>query len=170
LVDLTFEQHSILRELGDNYNYSAFMKQLEEKKKEMNPAQKAGLKQRLELLQTFTRQTRSLPLAASRNTVVMREEERFSPGVITIIDLSDPFVDPALAGAIFEICIRLFQRASVDTGKVLVVDEAHKVLVTIFCKLLAYRTCSISRTQTVLLASRRHCYRWFASNDTCQCA
>jgi hypothetical protein len=119
-----------LRELGDDYTYSAFMKQLEEKKKEMNPAQKAGLRQRLDLLQTFTRQTRSLPsVNMSRNTVVMREEERFGPGMITIIDLSDPFVDPPLAGAIFEICIRLFQRASVDTGKVLVVDEAHKVLV-----------------------------------------
>jgi hypothetical protein len=43
------------------------------------------------------------------------------------MDLSDPFVDSALAGAIFEICIRLFQRASVDTGKVLLVDEVHKV-------------------------------------------
>lgn len=120
---------SVLRELGDDYTYSAFMKQLEEKKKDMNPAQKAGLRQRLDLLQTFTRQTRSLPSAnVSRNTVVMREEERFAPGMITIIDLSDPFVDPPLAGAIFEICIRLFQRASVDTGKVLVVDEAHKYL------------------------------------------
>jgi hypothetical protein len=106
------------------------MKQLEEKKKEMNPAQKAGLRQRLDLLQTFTRQTRSLPMAnMSRNTVVVRDEERFAPGMITVMDLSDPFVDPPLAGAIFEICIRLFQRASVDTGKVLVVDEAHKVLV-----------------------------------------
>jgi hypothetical protein len=28
-----FEQQSILRELGDDYSYSAFMKQLEEKKK-----------------------------------------------------------------------------------------------------------------------------------------
>ncbi|KAI0282339.1 hypothetical protein BGY98DRAFT_113288 [Russula aff. rugulosa BPL654] len=64
----------------------------------------------------------------SRNTVVMREEERFAAGMITIVDLSDPFVDAPLAGAIFEICIRLFQRASVDTGKVLVVDEAHKYL------------------------------------------
>jgi hypothetical protein len=128
LIDYTFEQQSVLRELGDDYTYSAFMRQLEEKKKDMNPAQKAGLRQRLDLLQTFTRQTRSLPLAnASRNTASMREEERFVSGMITIIDLSDPFVDPPLAGAIFEICIRLFQRASVDTGKVLVVDEAHKV-------------------------------------------
>jgi hypothetical protein len=105
------------------------MKQLEEKKKEMNPAQKAGLRQRLDLLQTFTRQTRSLPSANISRNAVMREEERFAPGMITIMDLSDPFIDPPLAGAIFEICIRLFQRASVDTGKVLVVDEAHKVLV-----------------------------------------
>ena len=128
MVDYTFEQQSVLRELGDDYTYSAFMRQLEEKKKDMNPAQKAGLRQRLDLLQTFTRQTRSLPLAnASRNTAAMREEGRFVSGMITIIDLSDPFVDPPLAGAIFEICIRLFQRASVDTGKVLVVDEAHKV-------------------------------------------
>jgi hypothetical protein len=105
------------------------MKQLEEKKKEMNPAQKHGLKQRLELLQTFTRQTRSIPSTnANRLTLTMKEEERFASGMVTIIDLSDPFVDPALAGAIFEICIRLFQRARVGTGKVLVVDEAHKVL------------------------------------------
>lgn len=60
--------------------------------------------------------------------MTVKDEERFAAGMLTIIDLSDPFVDPALAGAIFEICIRLFQRASVDTGKVLVVDEAHKVL------------------------------------------
>lgn len=152
------------------------MKQLEEKKKEMNPAQKAGLRQRLDLLQTFTRQTRSLPsVNMSRNTVVMREEERFGPGMITIMDLSDPFVDPPLAGAIFEICIRLFQRASVDTGKVLVVDEAHKVgscgfLTAIFRYLGANTSCSTSPTRTALLVSRTHYYRWFVSNDTCQCA
>lgn len=135
LIDYVFEQQSVLRELGDDYTYSAFMKQLEEKKKDMNPAQKAGLRQRLDLLQTFTRQTRSFPLAntsrnamVNANAMVMREEERFASGMVTIIDLSDPFVDPPLAGAIFEICIRLFQRTSVDTGKVLVVDEAHKVL------------------------------------------
>ena len=94
----------------------------------MNPSQKAGLKQRLELLQTFTRPTNK-PLSSrmSRNTSV-KNEDRFAAGRLTIIDLSDPFVDPALAGAIFEICVRLFQRATVDTGKVLVVDEAHKVL------------------------------------------
>ena len=105
------------------------MTKLDECKKDMNPAQKAGLKQRLELLRTFTCPTAKPSLSyMPHNTVSVKDEERFAAGMLTIIDLSDPFVDPALAGAIFEICIRLFQRASVDTGKVLVVDEAHKVL------------------------------------------
>ena len=126
LINQIFGLQSVLRELGDNYTYPAFMTKLDECREIMNPAQKAGLKQRLELLQTFTRPT-GKP-SKSRNIMSVKDEQRFAAGMLTIIDLSDPFVDPALAGAIFEICIRLFQRASVDTGKVLVVDEAHKVL------------------------------------------
>lgn len=119
---------SVLRELGDNFTYPAFMTKLDECREIMNPAQKAALKQRLELLQTFTRPTGKHSSHKSRNTVSVKNDERFAAGMLTIIDLTDPFVDPALAGAIFEICIRLFQRANVDTGKVLVVDEAHKYL------------------------------------------
>lgn len=52
---------------------------------------------------------------------------RFSPGRLTIVDLSDPFLDSSSACGVFEIILRLFTRAKVDTGKVLVVDEAHKV-------------------------------------------
>lgn len=43
------------------------------------------------------------------------------------MDLSDPFIDSASACGLFEIITRLFVRADVGTGKVLVVDEAHKV-------------------------------------------
>ena len=57
--------------------------------------------------------------------------KRFAAGQLTIIDLSDPFLDAASACGLFEIIIRLFIRADVDTGKVLVVDEAHKVSVYI---------------------------------------
>lgn len=129
MIDQTFGQQSVLRELGDDYTYSAFMAKLEERKRDMNPAQKTSLKQRLELLQTFIQPDDKYSWSrSSRNSVAKKEEERFASGKVTIIDLSDPFVDPTLAGGIFEICIRLFQRASVDTGKVLVVDEAHKVL------------------------------------------
>ncbi|KAI0265152.1 hypothetical protein BC834DRAFT_1033285 [Gloeopeniophorella convolvens] len=116
----------VLRELGDQYMYSSFMQKLEERKKDMNPSQKAGLKQRLELLQTFTRPGKQKRAAGLFKA--LEDERRFASGMITIIDLTDPFVDAAMAGGIFEICLRLFQRADVDTGKVLVVDEAHKYL------------------------------------------
>ena len=52
---------------------------------------------------------------------------RFQSGQLTIIDLSDPFIDPASACGIFELVTRLFVRAQANTGKVILVDEAHKV-------------------------------------------
>lgn len=94
------------------------MDQLEISKRKFNPAQLAGLEQRLSLLNSFLeelpqRQRKTLP--------------RFRKGELTIVDLSDPFLDPSSACGLFEIVVRLFTRAEVGTGKVLVVDEAHKV-------------------------------------------
>lgn len=60
---------------------------------------------------------------------------RFKAGEVTIVDLTDPFIDAAGACSLFEIITRLFIRAEVGTGKVLVVDEAHKVrLVEVMCE------------------------------------
>jgi hypothetical protein len=95
------------------------VKLLDEKKKDFNIAQSAGLAQRMSLMQSFTDKSEG----ARRRRI----PPRFEAGLITIIDLSDPFIDSASACGIFEIVLRLFTRADVGTGKVLVVDEAHKV-------------------------------------------
>ncbi|KAF8914057.1 hypothetical protein CPB84DRAFT_1861377 [Gymnopilus junonius] len=113
---------SILRELGENFTFSAFMSKLAVSKKNFNPAQVAGLEQRLSLLTSFL-DNNTLP----QKKKVMHSP-RFSAGQLTIIDLSDPFLDTASACGLFEIVVRLFIRADVQTGKVLVVDEAHKYL------------------------------------------
>lgn len=97
------------------------MKQLEESKRSFNPAQLSGLEQRMALLNSFMDKN-AKGLTPNRS--------RFAPGQLTIIDLSDPFVDSASACGLFEIITRLFVRADVGTGKVLVVDEAHKYLST----------------------------------------
>ncbi|KAA1466264.1 hypothetical protein DENSPDRAFT_790755 [Dentipellis sp. KUC8613] len=110
---------SILRGLGEEYTYATFMKRLEAKKTSLNPQQLSSLQQRMELLQSFLQ-----PKSHQGRT----SAARFAPGQITIIDLSDPFVDPPNACGLFEIVLRLFERADVGTGKVLVVDEAHKYL------------------------------------------
>lgn len=107
---------SILRELGEDYSYAKYLSKLELKKKEMNPFQINSLNQRMELLGTFV----------DKNTDQARPI-RFAQGMLTIVDLSDPYIDSVSACGFFEIMVRLFVRAKVDTGKVLVVDEAHKV-------------------------------------------
>ena len=61
------------------------------------------------------------------NPTKTSEQSRFAAGQLTIVDLSDPFLDEGAACGLFDIMIRLFVRAEVNTGKVLVVDEAHKV-------------------------------------------
>lgn len=111
---------SILRELGEKYTYQEFINRLAAKKTKFVPAQLAGLEQRMALLESF------LDKKTSRKS--RAKPPRFAAGQLTIVDLSDPFIDPASACGFFEIITRLFVRAKVDTGKVLVVDEAHKYL------------------------------------------
>ncbi|KAJ8595321.1 hypothetical protein M405DRAFT_728350 [Rhizopogon salebrosus TDB-379] len=106
---------SILRDLGEDFTYPEFLRQLEVKKESFNPAQLAGLEQRMALLNSFM-------------NPYINSQTRFAESQLTIIDLSDPFIDPASACGLFEIITRLFVRADVGTGKVLVVDEAHKYL------------------------------------------
>ncbi|KAG9048457.1 hypothetical protein FS837_012831 [Tulasnella sp. UAMH 9824] len=105
---------NILRELGETFTYTRFKLKLEERAKTFNPAQKAMCDQRLSLLESFLEHNSA--------------KARFKAGEVTIVDLTDPFIDAAGACSLFEIITRLFIRADVGTGKVLVVDEAHKYL------------------------------------------
>ena len=109
------QPQSILRELGEKFTYSAFLKKVELAKKDLTTVQIGYLDQRMLLLKAFV------------DTTTDQSKSRFKAGQLTIIDLSDPFVDAGSACALFDIASRFFVRAQVDTGKVLVVDEAHKV-------------------------------------------
>lgn len=105
-----------MRDLGEAFSLRSLDNEL--KARNFNPAQAAGLDQRLALLRSF------MVKGGSR---VSEITSRFAAGQLTIIDLSDPFIDPDSASSLFEIIVRLFVRSEVDSGKVLVVDEAHKV-------------------------------------------
>ncbi|KAF8076252.1 hypothetical protein FPV67DRAFT_1558760 [Lyophyllum atratum] len=117
---------TILRELGENYTYQAFMQALDVQKKSFNPAQISGLEQRMSLLTSFMDKKNHVSKGRAKGRAC--QPSRFAAGRLTIIDLSDPFIDPVSACGLFEIITRLFVRADVGTGKVLVVDEAHKYL------------------------------------------
>ncbi|KAF8637206.1 hypothetical protein AX16_010865 [Volvariella volvacea WC 439] len=52
----------------------------------------------------------------------------FKPGHLTIIDLSSPMTEPSSACGFFDIILGMFLDQWVDTGKLIVLDEAHKYL------------------------------------------
>lgn len=78
----------------------------------------------MELLESFLEKS---PKKKDPDRASDASPTRFAAGQLTIVDLSDPFIDPSSACGFFEILTRLFVRAPMNTGKVLVVDEAHKV-------------------------------------------
>ena len=51
----------------------------------------------------------------------------FRPGSLTIVDLSCPFVDESAACAMFNICLALFLEDRRQAGRIVALDEAHKV-------------------------------------------
>ena len=92
------------------------MRELDDRKRDLVPQQKIMLKQRMELLESF------LDKGKRRGV----ESPRFVAGQLTIVDLTDPFIDSSSACGYFEILTRLFVRAKVNSGKVLVVDEGQR--------------------------------------------
>lgn len=82
--------------------------------------QKGPMKFRLQLLEGFM----DLKKKKKRvNTDLFKPE----PGTLTIIDLTDPFVDQAMACVLFDICLALFLEDKTNNGHVIALDEAHKV-------------------------------------------
>ena len=109
-----------MRELGEKFTYNAFLKKVDLAKKDLTDTQIGYLEQRMLLLKAFV------------DNKTDQSKTRFKAGQLTIIDLSDPFMDASSACALFEIVSRFFVRAQVDTGKVLVVDEANKASPAIY--------------------------------------
>jgi hypothetical protein len=97
---------------GGPFNYQVFKKHLKGKK--FNPAQTSMLQMRLDLLESF--------LDMEGGTA----EPHFQPGEITIMDMSCPFVDANTACILFRIGLNQYLQSK-TSGKMIVLDEAHKV-------------------------------------------
>ncbi|EIM83172.1 uncharacterized protein STEHIDRAFT_62930, partial [Stereum hirsutum FP-91666 SS1] len=106
---------SILRDM-DEFDYGAFQEALTLHK--LSKQQKAMLNLRLALLDSC------LKGGDETNSV----STHFSQGMLTIVDLSSPFMDASSACGFFDIILGLFLEVDVKTGKLIVLDEAHKYL------------------------------------------
>ncbi len=107
----------ILRDMAsktaDSFNYLEFRRRLDDAR--LDRKQQEFLKQRLDLLESF------LDLDGSTTN------PNFAAGEITIIDLSCPFMDASTACVLFKVGMALYLESDSRVGKVIVLDEAHKV-------------------------------------------
>ena len=88
------------------------------------PNIKAGDKARREELRKLDEMYEANKAALGKGT---EDIWSFAPGSLTIVDLSCPFVDESAACALFNICIAIFLEGRGDVGRIVALDEAHKV-------------------------------------------
>ena len=108
---------------GEKFTYSNFIERLGETG--WMSGQRAPLNLRLELLDSFM-----APSHLTMSTRPAKSKEdiwAFEPGSLTIIDLSDPFISSDEACTIFTICLSLFLEQRNKCGRIVALDEAHKV-------------------------------------------
>lgn len=134
-VQLTDGQtvYDILRQLSmeakaaTKFDHEAFLERIKEYK--LLDGQSGPLRQRLDLLKRFLAKCAgTLPgwLEAHEKQEGMNIFS-FAPGTLTIIDLCDPWTNEGAACALFDICLSLFKDLGPKTGKIVALDEAHKV-------------------------------------------
>ena len=123
--------HQLLRSMGnDEFNYEAFKKALTEKGSDFTPQQQAPLNLRISLLESILLECQKENGGASGSI-----KQHFRQGVITIVDLTDPFLNATSAATLFDIALSLYLETEIPTGKLLVLDEAHKVCQNLISRL-----------------------------------
>lgn len=132
----------ILRELAmksDVFDYLHFKSLLS--KEQLTKDQTSPMSLRIGLLESFMDPTALLGSGQSFNGKSfygykaggaaggMKQGGSFNPqpGSLTIIDLSDPFVDASTVCLLFDLCLGLVKEQRPEAGLVVGLDEAHKV-------------------------------------------
>lgn len=119
----------ILREMAissqgrESFDYEAFRRRVS--LETFLPGQKTPLQMRLEVLESF--------FEPEKTPKTKKNIWKFDKGTLTIIDLSCPFVDSDDACALFNICISFFLKDRHQAGRIIALDEAHKVYMILQC-------------------------------------
>lgn len=119
----------ILREMATKdspFNYKDFRAALS--REMFNPSQKQMMDIRFNLLESFLDMT-SINSSGRKKTTHNRPDIFTpQPGTLTIIDLSDPFLDASTSCLLFDICLSLFSERRPPSGLIVALDEAHKYM------------------------------------------
>lgn len=105
----------------EGFNYEGFKAAL--RTENLTKEQFGPLNLRLELLESF------LDLDKRRRTTQSSQSHLdVQSGTWTIVDLTDPFMDPATVCILFDICLSVFKDRRPPCGLVVALDEAHKYM------------------------------------------
>ncbi|KAI5204463.1 hypothetical protein E4T39_03586 [Aureobasidium subglaciale] len=118
----------ILREMaitGLPFNYATFKANLDNEG--LQPGQKVMMDMRLNLLESFLDPS---CVKAAKPSKSSKKSDMFAtaPGTLTIVDLSDPFLDSSTTCTLFDILLSLFILSRPESGLLLCLDEAHKFM------------------------------------------
>ena len=89
--------------------------------------QSGPLAQRLQLLESVlaeSKRNKGNGLAAQHADLA----DLVAPGTLVVADLTDPLLSAADANGIFQVLLEQFRASEVDTGKLVVLDEAHRYI------------------------------------------
>ena len=110
------------------FNYNEFKRKIEAE--EFVRGQTRPLQMRLDVLESFFEPGTVVTKGKKKPQKSISDIWQFEKGSLTIVDLSCPFVGPDDACALFNICVSLFLKDRAHAGRMIALDEAHKVLST----------------------------------------
>lgn len=99
----------ILRQMAmsdDTFSYKKFKETLD--REQLNPGQKMMMDLRFSLLESFLDMS-SINSKIRHQRGPLHDVFQPQPGTLTIIDLSDPFLDSATVCILFGICLSIFE-------------------------------------------------------------
>lgn len=108
---------------GRGFNYGDFIRILDTAS--LTADQQRPMRLRLELLQSFMRWP---PTKSDLKKKTLRSLLNLQAGSLTIVDLSDPFVDDATVCMLFDICLSIAKERRPRCGLAIALDEAHKYM------------------------------------------
>ncbi|KAK3067986.1 hypothetical protein LTR53_014795 [Teratosphaeriaceae sp. CCFEE 6253] len=108
---------------GRGFNYGEFLQLLD--RAGLSTEQQRPMRLRLDLLHSFMRWP---PSKTDLKRKTARKLLDLEPGTLTVVDLSDPFVDTATVCTLFDICLSVAKEKRPGCGMVVALDEAHKYI------------------------------------------
>ena len=123
IIMSVLKEMAVENKMGSGLKYRTFIDRVQSECNFIG-TQKGPMTMRFQLLESFMDTGK---LGLKLNTKVKDDLFTTKPGQLTIVDLTDPFIDSSGACVLFDIALALFLDSNKGIGKVVALDEAHKV-------------------------------------------